>query len=79
MAKLCAIEYLADAKLVLSEARCKDDNPMRRRLTARAHGAGVIVQPFVEIEFQSAALELAADGVADTLVARSHERANRVS
>lgn len=77
------IEYLANAKLVLSEARWKDDDPMRRRLAARAHDAGVSIDPFVEVEFQSAALELASNGVADTLVsylvARSHERANRVS
>lgn len=77
------IEDLADAKLVLSEARWKDDDPMRRSLSARAQDAGVEIEPFVEVEFQSAALELAASGVADTLVsylvARSHERANRVS
>lgn len=78
-----SIEYLAGAKLVLSEARWRDDDPMRRSLTARAQQAGVLVDPFVEVEFQSAAMELAASGVADTLVsylvARSHERANQVS
>lgn len=77
------IEDLADAKLVLSEARWKDDDPMRRSLSARAQDAGVEFEPFVEVEFQSAALELAVSGVADTLVsylvARSHEHANRVS
>jgi DNA-binding transcriptional LysR family regulator len=77
------IEDLADAKLVLSEARWRDDDPMRRSLNARAQEAGVEIEPFVEVEFQSAAMELAASGVADTLVsylvARSHERANRVS
>ncbi len=77
------IESLAEAKLVLSEARWKDDDPLRRSITARAHDAGVVVSAFVEVEFQSAAMELAASGVGDTLVsylvARSHESANRVS
>ena len=78
-----SIERLAYSKLVLSEARWKDDDPLRRSLTERGRAAGVTVQPFVEVEFQSAAMELAANGVADTLVsylvACSHESANRVS
>lgn len=77
------IEALSTAKLVLSEARWKDDDPLRRSLTERARVAGVVVEPFVEVEFQSAAMELAANGVGDTLVsylvARSHESVNRVS
>ena len=74
---------LAEAKLVLSEARWQNADPMRWTLAERAKEAGVVIDPFVEVEFQSAALELAASGVADTLVsylvARSHESANRVS
>src|SRR5262249_28878501 len=77
------IESLAEAKLILSEARWKDDDPLRRSVAERSRAAGVSVQPFVEVEFQSAAMELAANGVGDTLVsylvARSHESANRVS
>lgn len=77
------IESLAEAKLVLSEARWKDEDPLRRSITERARAAGVEIDPFVEVEFQSAAMELAASGVGDTLlsylVARSHESANRVS
>jgi len=77
------VEALAVAKLVLSEARWKDDDPLRRSITERARAAGVTITPFVEVEFQSAAMELAADGVGDTLVsylvARSHESANRVT
>jgi DNA-binding transcriptional LysR family regulator len=77
------IEQLASAKLVLSEARWKDDDPLRRRITERARQAGVSIEPFAEVEFQSAAMELAANGVGDTLVsylvARSHANANRVS
>lgn len=77
------IEELSRARLVLSEARWKDDDPLRRSITERARVAGVAVEPFIEVEFQSAAMELAASGVGDTLVsylvARSHESANRVS
>lgn len=77
------IEQLAKAKLVLSEARWMDDDPLRRSVTERALQAGVQVKPLVEVEIQSAAMELAASGVGDTLVsylvARSHESANRVS
>ena len=77
------VEDLSDAKLVLSEARWKDDDPLRRSITERARTAGVAITPFVEVEFQSAAMELAAEAVGDTLVsylvARAHEGANRVS
>lgn len=77
------VEDLARAQLVLSEARWKDDDPLRRSLTARARAAGVTITPFAEVEFQSAAMELAADSVGDTLVsylvARSHESADRVT
>ena len=61
-----SIERLAFAKLVLSEARWKDDDPLRRRLSELGSQAGLTIEPFVEVEFQSAALELASNGVADT-------------
>ncbi|CCH76835.1 Transcriptional regulator, LysR family [Nostocoides japonicum T1-X7] len=77
------IEDLARADLVLSEARWRADDPLRRSIAERARAAGVVVEPFVEVEVQSAAMELAANGVGDTLVsylvARSHESANRVT
>lgn len=77
-----SIETLSEAKLVLSEARWRNDDPLRRSITQRARTAGVEVQPFVEVEFQSAAIELAANGVGDTLasylLAQSHTNSNRV-
>jgi DNA-binding transcriptional LysR family regulator len=78
-----SIEQLASAQLVLSEARWQHDDPLRRSIAERRRAAGVSIAPFVEVEFQSAAMELAANGVGDTmvsyLVARTHESANRVT
>ncbi|MFC9555713.1 LysR family transcriptional regulator [Rhodococcus sp. NPDC056960] len=77
------IEDLAAATLILSEARWQVDDPLRHSIAARAEAASVEVSPAIEVEFQSAAMELAAAGVGDTLVsylvARSHESANKVT
>jgi len=62
------IERLAQFRLILSEARFGDADPLRLTLARRAREAGVEIKPFVEVEFQTAALELAANGVGDTLV-----------
>lgn len=62
------IEQLAETRLILSEARYGADDPLRHKLSERARAAGVAVEPFIEVEFQTAALELAASGVGDTLV-----------
>lgn len=62
------IEELSKARLILSEARYGDTDPLRRRVTERAREAGLVIEPFIEVEFQTAALELAASGVGDTLV-----------
>ncbi len=62
------IEGLAASQLVLSEARWGTEDPLRRSLAERARQAGVEIRAFVEVEFQTAALELAANGVGDTLV-----------
>lgn len=62
------IEQLAANRLILSEARYGDTDPLRSKLAARAREAGVAIEPFVEVEFQTAALELAAGGVGDTVV-----------
>ena len=61
------VERLAAARLVLSEAQWGEADPLRHRLAARARAAGVELRAFVEVEFQTAALELAAAGVADTV------------
>ena len=62
------IEQLAQAVLVLPEARWGDEDPTRRQLAERAQRAGVNVTPRIEVQHTNAALELAARGVADTLV-----------
>lgn len=61
------IEQLADMQLILSEARFGEADPLRRALAERAREAKLEIRPFVEVEFQTAALELAANGVGDTL------------
>lgn len=69
------IKELARRPMILSEARWSQDDPLRRTLTERAQQAGVVIQARVEVEFQTHALELAAQGIGDTLcsyhVARS--------
>jgi LysR family cyn operon transcriptional activator len=65
------IERLAEAALVLPEARWGDEDPTRRQLAERAQRAGVTVRPRIEVQHANAALELAARGVADTIVTRA--------
>jgi DNA-binding transcriptional LysR family regulator len=63
-----AIEQLAQATLVLPEARWGDEDPTRRQLVERAQRAGVTIRPRIEVQHANAALELAARGLADTVV-----------
>jgi LysR family cyn operon transcriptional activator len=65
------IERLAEAVLVLPEARWGDEDPTRRQLAARAQRAGVTIRARIEVQHANAALELAARGVADTLITRA--------
>jgi DNA-binding transcriptional LysR family regulator len=62
------IERLGAAPLILSEARWGAEDPLRRALTDRARAAGVTLRPQIEVEFQTAAVELAAHGLGDSLV-----------
>lgn len=62
------IHALAERRLILSEARWSRDDPLRVSLLGRAQAAGLVVDPIVEVEFQTHALELAAQGIGDTLV-----------
>ena len=66
-----SIEQLADAVLVLPEARWGDEDPTRRQLAERAQRAGITIQPRIEVQHANAALQLAARGVGDTLVTRA--------
>jgi DNA-binding transcriptional LysR family regulator len=73
---------LSEARLILSEAHWHSTDPLRRGLAERAASLGVAVVPDVEVEYQTAALELAAKGVGDTLVsyftARPYHLSNRI-
>jgi DNA-binding transcriptional LysR family regulator len=63
-----AIDMLASRPLILSEARWSKNDPLRVSLLTRAQRAGVVLDPLIEVEFQTHALELAAQGVGDSLV-----------
>ncbi len=71
LAGAVTIEQLAEAVLVLPEARWGDEDPTRRQLAGRAQRAGVTLRPRIEVQHANAALQLAARGVADTLVTRA--------
>ncbi|MGO3886655.1 MAG: LysR family transcriptional regulator [Mycetocola sp.] len=62
------IATLASRPLILSEARWSGDDPLRVLLTERAQREGITLEPSIEVEFQTHALELAAEGVGDSLV-----------
>jgi DNA-binding transcriptional LysR family regulator len=63
-------ERLATAPLILADARWAAEDPMRRQLRERAQAAGVTVEPQIEVEYVTAALELAARGLGDTVTSR---------
>jgi LysR family transcriptional regulator, cyn operon transcriptional activator len=62
------VEQLAQSVLVLPEARWGDEDPTRRQLAERAQRAGFSIRPRIEVQHATAALELAARGLGDTLV-----------
>jgi DNA-binding transcriptional LysR family regulator len=59
---------LARRPLILTDASHAVEDPTRLQINARAQEAGVTIEPIVEVEYLSAALELAARGVGDVLV-----------
>src|ERR687894_826550 len=63
------IEDLATRPLILYDARWRTEDPTRRQLAARAQTAGVALEPDIEVEYITAALELAARGLGDTVAA----------
>jgi DNA-binding transcriptional LysR family regulator len=65
------IERLAEAPLILYDARWAAVDPARRQLRERAQRAGVVLEPQIEVEYVTAALELAARGLGDTVSTRS--------
>src|SRR3954470_2297793 len=65
------IEKLAEAPLILYDARWAAEDPTRVQLRERAQRAGVRVEPVIEVEYMTAALDLAARGLGDTVSLRS--------
>jgi LysR family transcriptional regulator, cyn operon transcriptional activator len=65
------IEQIAQDVLILPEARWGDEDPTRRQLSERAQRAGVRVAPRVEVQHVTAALDLAAAGIGNTLVTQA--------
>lgn len=61
------IGAIADACLILPEARWGDMDPTRLQLNARAQAAGHTIAPAIEVESYAVALELARRGVGDTI------------
>lgn len=61
-------ERLAEAPLILPEARWGNVDPTRRQLLERVQKAGVSLTPVVEVESPALALTLAARGVGDTVI-----------
>jgi len=72
-------ERLAAAPLILYDARWGADDPMRRQLRERAQGAGVKIEPQIEVEYVTAALELAARGLGDTISSRQMIRSRALA
>lgn len=60
-------ERLAEAPLILPEARWGNADPTRRRLLERAQKAGVSLTSVVEVESPALAIALAARGIGDTV------------
>jgi LysR family cyn operon transcriptional activator len=69
------IERLAAAPLILFDARFGSDDPMRRQLRERAQEAGVKIEAQIEVEYSTAALELCARGLGDTVTSQQMIRA----
>ena len=65
------IERLAEAPLILYDARWAQVDPARRQLRELAQNAGVTIEPQIEVEYVTAALELAARKMGDTVSTRS--------
>ena len=65
------IEALVAAPLILYDASYGTDDPTRRRLAELAQRIGATIEPQIDVEDVEAAIELAAGGLGDTIVARA--------
>lgn len=64
------IEELAERPLILPDASYGLQDPTRRQLAELAQQVGVAIEPQIDVEDPEGALELAAQGVGDTIVTR---------
>lgn len=65
------IEQLGAVPLILYDARWGGEDPTRRGLLERAQRAGVRLEPAIEVEGLSSALDLAARGLGDTVISET--------
>ena len=65
------LEAIAEAPLVLYDAHYGDADPTRRQLAGRLQQIGRRLAPRIEVEYLAGALNLVAQGVGDTIVARA--------
>lgn len=65
-----SIADLATAPLILTEARWKSSDPIRRMLAQMAARNGVVLDPIIEVEHQVTGFELAARGLGDVIATR---------
>jgi len=72
------IERLAEAPLILYDARWAAQDPARRQLRERAQLAGVRIEPVIEVEYMTAAFDLAIRGLGDTITVASLLRARQL-
>jgi DNA-binding transcriptional LysR family regulator len=64
------IEGLAAAPLILADASWGTADPTRRQLAELAQRVGAVIEPEIDVEDVEAAIDLAARGLGDTIVAR---------
>ena len=69
---------IAAGPLILYDARWGAVDPLRRQLAERAQQAGVRLEPQIEVEYLTAALELAARGLGDTVARADGDRHARL-
>lgn len=62
------LETLSKQRLVLAEASWRTKDPMRRVLSNRAQEADLALEPYIEVEYGDAALDITADGRFDTVL-----------
>ncbi|MEA2247976.1 MAG: hypothetical protein QOH46_2505 [Solirubrobacteraceae bacterium] len=62
------IEHIASVPLVLAFATHGVRDPTRRQLAARAQVAGLAIEPAIEVEDLETAVDIAARGLADTVI-----------